>query len=174
MDIYSPLFPVREAMSHTAVFNWIASVVVRFLCDHADRVWTMDRHFDGLPKCPSGWCRCCRARTKRGYEPQGYDWACGLCSTAWRLSTVSRFWKDVTIAHGKALPRHTGWPAWSSELCRPSFAATHRRGLCLSQIGAISHKTVVSRRSSSTAHSEPLRRGTTGAMGSETSVGQPT
>ena len=105
---YPPLFEVREAMSHTAVFNGIASVVVRFVCDHDLDYWTMDKHYNNN-QCKSLRCGCCFAQTKNGYKPQN-RFACEMCSDAWRLSTVSRFLRYVAIEHGKAQPR---WWIWS-------------------------------------------------------------
>ena len=106
---YLPLFEVREAMSHTEVFDRIASVVVRFVCDHDAHDWTMDRHYN-YKKCLLGTCRCCFAQSVLNVPlPQNED-ACERCADAWRLSTVSRFLRYVAIEHGKAQPR---WWIWS-------------------------------------------------------------
>ena len=118
MVVYSPLFPPYRGMSDSPVFNWIAEVLVRFLCDHDDPAWTMDRHYNDK-KCLRGTCRCCFARDVLNLPlPQNED-ACEMCSTAWRLSTVSRILhirilKKIAIAHGQALPRYwSGWPGSS-------------------------------------------------------------
>ena len=115
---YSRLFPVREAMSHIAVFNEIASVVVHFLCDHDLDVWTSDRQYNDK-QCLRGTCRCCFARDVLNLPlPQNEDF-CEMCLTAWRLSTLSYTWKIIVIQHGKKLPRY--WMGWQKSSYSPWY-----------------------------------------------------
>ena len=168
---YEPFFPApvvhneycKEywAMSHTRsrLLNHIATKLVPYVCDHEFETWTADRHYNDA-KCRRGTCLCCFARTKHGYEPHN-QYVCQYVDM-----------RDIVLAYGVARPRwwyvftaaeRQAKKAWGKGRVKAISHTRRKTGTShtahgLSPMNAISHKTVVSRRSSPTAHSKPLRR----------------
>ena len=64
-----------------------------------DIKWFPDVHYRACKGGKGKSCSCCTAKTAMN------DAACKLCVTAWRMSTVCRYWRDAVHANGLAKRR---------------------------------------------------------------------
>ena len=85
-------------MSHNS-FDDVAHLVTEFLTRHPE-TWWIDKHYGMcIPEYP---CPCCISNKYPSYTE---SLECELCSTAWRLSAVSKAIRDAVLAIGKSHPR---------------------------------------------------------------------